>query len=163
MSKESHVLDGYRFAMRTRIQPEMDPNGHIQRFMPQEHYAKAADRRLNPHGGGPFCRFSAPGLPASPGVYGLTIDGEVVYVGKTVNFAQRWGSRGYGRISPANCFEGGQPTNCKINHGILLAAQDGQSVEVWINEEGDPGRVENRLIRSLKPRWNDQTPRGEND
>ena len=63
MSKESHVLDGYRFAMRTRIQPEMDPNGDIQRFMPQERYAKAAVKRLDLHGGGPFCRFSAPGLP----------------------------------------------------------------------------------------------------
>ena len=31
MSK-SHVLDGYRFAMRTQIRPEMDPNGHIRKY-----------------------------------------------------------------------------------------------------------------------------------
>ena len=74
MSKESHVLDGYRFAIRTQTQPELDRNGHIQRFMPQERYAKAAVKRLNPHGGGPFCRFSVPGLPASPGVYVLTVE-----------------------------------------------------------------------------------------
>ncbi len=69
-----HVMDGYRSAMQTQIQPEMDSNGHIQRFMPQERHVKAAVKRLSPHGGGPFCRFSAPGLPASPRVYGLIPD-----------------------------------------------------------------------------------------
>ena len=72
-----HVMDGYRFAMRTQIQPEMDSNGHIQRFMPQERHAKAAVKRLSPHGGGtvlPLFGARAPGLPASPRVYGLIPD-----------------------------------------------------------------------------------------
>ena len=158
MSNASLVLHGYRFAMRKRIQPEKAASGRLRQFMPQTRHAKARTRRLHRHGGGPFCHFSVPGLPPIPGVYALAIEGEAVYVGKTANLAERWGPRGYGTISPANCFEGGQPTNCRINSGILLAVRAGQSVEVWTNEEDDPEPVETRLLRCVKPRWNVQTP-----
>ena len=158
MSNESHILRGVRFTMRTPIRPEKAVNGQIRQFMPQTRYAKAGAKRLNRHGGGPFCRFAVTGLPRIFGVYALTIEGEAAYVGKASNLAERWGPRGYGTISPANCFEGGQPTNCRINNGILLAARDGQPVEVWTKEEDDPEPVKRRLIRRLQPRWNVQTP-----
>ena len=43
MSKESHVLDGYRFGMRTRIQSEMDPNGALCKWF-EERTAGARGR-----------------------------------------------------------------------------------------------------------------------
>ena len=92
MSNESHVLCGYRFTMRTPIRPEKASNGRIRQFMPQTRYAEAGAKRLNRHGGGPFCRFSVTEFPRNFGVYALTIEGEAAYVGKTSNLAERWGA-----------------------------------------------------------------------
>ena len=154
MSHETRILCGYRFGIGTRIEPEREANGRVRKCMPQARYAKAGEKRLNRHGSGPFCRFSIRGLPPTPGVYALMVGGEVVYIGKAANLAQRWGPGGYGTISPANCFEGGQPTNCKNNHGILLASQADRIVELWANEDTDSARVEGWLISCLRPPWN---------
>ncbi len=76
----------------------------------------------------------------------------------TMDLAQRWGSQGYGKIQPANCYQGGQPTNCRINHEILLAAQANQRIEVWFREEDEDelDSIERRLISALNPPWNIQ-------
>lgn len=126
--------------------------------MPQERYAKAATTRLNPHGDGPFCCFSIPGLRDERAVYAVTIDEQLVYVGiSTASLRQRWGSGGYARIQPKNCYVGGQPTNCKVNHRILGAAREGRAIHLWTQPNEDPGPVEKALIAKLRPPWNDRT------
>lgn len=155
---ETLTLAGFRFTAPVRITPEKTANDRVWAYMPQSRYAKAAVKPLNRHGGGPFCRFMASGLPSASGVYALTINGVPTYVGKADNLAQRWGTQGYGAISPANCFAGGQPTNCRINHEILNAARARRRIEVWIREERQPNRLETRLLRALRPRWNKQIP-----
>ena len=152
------TLRGCRFSAPVRIAPEKTACGCVRAFMPQSRYVKANVKRLNPHGGGPFCRFIAEGLPPAAGVYALTVDGVPTYVGKSQNLAERWSALGYGAISPANCFTGGQPTNCRINHEIFGAAKAGRRIEVWGREVRDPGALETRLIRALKPRWNIRIP-----
>lgn len=152
------TLDGCRFSAPVRIAPERTARGRVRAFMPQSRYVKADVKRLNPHGGGPFCRFLAEGLPPASGVYALTIDGVPTYVGKAYNLAQRWSMQGYGAISPANCFTGGQPTNCRINHAIFVAAGGGRRIEVWGREDCEPGGLETRLIRALRPPWNIRIP-----
>ena len=57
MSKESRVLHGHRFSIRTRSRPEKDAEGRVRQFMPQTRCAKAGAKRLNRHGGGPLCHF----------------------------------------------------------------------------------------------------------
>jgi hypothetical protein len=64
------------------IDPVRTPEGRVSEFRPQARYAKANTTRLNRNGGGPFCRFLVPGAPHRGGVYGLTADDEVMYVGK---------------------------------------------------------------------------------
>ena len=152
------TLDGCRFSAPVPVAPERTARGRVRAFMPQSRYIKAGVKRLNPHGGGPFCRFLAKGLPAASGVYALTVDGVPAYVGKAYNLAQRWSMQGYGAISPANCFTGGQPTNCRINHEIFVAAGAGRRIEVWGREDCEPSGLETRLIRALKPRWNIRIP-----
>ena len=66
------------------------------------------------------------------------------------------GPSGYAQIQPRNCFKGGQSTNCKVNHRILLAAQDGLAVRLWIRQTASPGPLEERLIAKLAPPWNDR-------
>ena len=155
-------LGGIRFTTSVEIAPEKAPNGRVRAHMPQSRYQKADAKPLNPHGAGPFCRFMAAEqaeLPQAPGVYVLTIDGAPTYVGKAHNLAQRWGPQGYGTISPANCFIGGQSTNCRINHEIFKAARADQFIQVWARQErDDPSHMETRLIRALQPPWNIQIP-----
>lgn len=137
------------------ITPETDANGNPIEHMPQERYAKAATTPLNPHGRGPFCNFALPGLPDGPGVYVIEIDGRAVYVGMTSNFHEWLEKRGPGHISPANCFEDGPGTYCKINHGILGAAREGRAIHLWIHETADRHSLRKRLIAKLDLPWKD--------
>ena len=149
-------LGGRAFRRAGAIEPVREPGGAIREDLPQGRYANTGGLGLNAHGGGPFCEFSVPGLPAAPGVYAVTVGGAVVYVGISVDLRQRWSPMGYGRISPRNCFEGGQSTNCKVNHAILLQARAGRAIELWIHETAEPRPLEVRLIRDLDPPWNAQ-------
>ena len=149
-------LGGHAFRRAGAIEPVREPGGAIREEMPQGRYANTGGLGLNAHGDGPFCKFSVPGLPSAPGVYAVTVAGAVVYVGISVDIRQRWGPMGYGRISPRNCFEGGQSTNCKVNHAILLESRAGRAIELWIHETAEPRRLEARLIRDLDPPWNAQ-------
>ena len=131
--------------------------GRPLELMPQQDYERANEKPLNKHGHGPFCRFSIPHLPACPGLYAVTVDRRLAYVGiATKSLRQRWGTSGYAKIQPVNCYSGGQSTNCKINHAILLAVREEQIVELWIREESNPRPLEVLLIRELDPPWNDQ-------
>ena len=153
---EALTLGGQTFRFVACISPEAGPDGKPLEYMPQRRYRHAASTPLNRHGEGPFCRFSVPGLPAASGVYAVTVAQDLVYVGEATDLQRRWGSSGYARIQPRNCFKDGQSTNCKVNHRILLAAQDGLAVRLWIRQTASPRSLEERLIAKLAPLWNDQ-------
>ena len=150
------VLLGQPFVWVARIQPKTRKDGTLWTDMPQKHYADAAQKRLNRHGTGPFCRFKVDGLPDTSGVYAVTLNGKLSYVGIGDSLKRRWGSQGFGRISPANCYVGGPSTNCKINHAILRAVRQKQVVDLWVHEMEWPRILERRLIREFDPPWNDQ-------
>ena len=151
------ALGGRTFRHVTRILPEAGPDGGPVEDMPQRRYHAAASTPLNPHGSGPFCRFSVAGLPAAPGVYAVTVAQKLAYVGiATKSLRERWGPRGYAQIQPGNCFKRGQPTNCKVNHAILLAARDGLPVRLWMHQAANPRPIEAQLIAELAPPWNAQ-------
>ena len=150
------TLGGQTFRLVARISPESTSDGKPAEDMPQKRYRAAASLPLNRHGHGPFCRFSVAGLPATPGVYAVTVAQQLAYVGITIDLRQRWGPQGYGRIQPRNCFKGGQSTNCKVNHAILLAARERLAVRLWIHETETPRPLEAHLIDELAPPWNDQ-------
>lgn len=146
--------EGYDFVHVTFIVPERDPRGRLLEFMPQARYRNRLSFPLNPNGSGPFCKFRVRAAPGLAGVYAVTVDGRVTYLGECEDLAERWGSRGYGSIQPRNCFVGGQSTNCKVNHLILRAAQAGASVELWFHGTLDRKAIEAELRRRLKPPWN---------
>lgn len=148
-------LGGRTFRWAGAIEPVREPSGAIREDMPQGRYANARRLSLNPHGDGPFCELSVPDLPLGPGVYAISVARTVVYVGRSVDLRRQWGPNGFGRISPANCFEGGQPTNCKVNNRILVEAHARRAIDLWIYETSNTDPVRSELIRSLKPQWND--------
>jgi hypothetical protein len=63
---------------------------------------------------------------------------------------------GYGQISPRNCFDGGQPTNCKVNRHVLDAVAEGKQPELWFLETQHRKSIESELIRIFNPPWNVQ-------
>ncbi len=152
------VLDimGSSFSFVARIEPDLDPKGGVREFMPQDHYDNARQLALNPHGAGPFCRFRvAPDL-RDCGVYAVTVDRVVVYIGECENLSERFGPRGYGSIHPRNCFVRGQPTNCRVNNLILQQAKRGQIVELWFRQTAGRKDLEASLIEGIQPAWNIQ-------
>lgn len=152
-------LSDFEFIHASAIDPKRGADGALLEFMPQSRYTHADTTRLNRYGEGPFCRFDAPSLPPTSGVYAVTVDDGLAYVGIAVDLARRWGPMGYANISPRACFVGGQSTNCKVNHYILLAAQADRRVDLWIHEAADPAPIEARLILQLDPPWNGHRPR----
>jgi hypothetical protein len=133
---------------------ERTPEGAVSEFMPQARYAKASTTRLNPHGGGPFCRFRIPGAQHRAGVYVLTVADDVMYVGETQDLAHRWGLSQYGSIQPKNCYVGGQSTNCKINARILTSTKASKLLDLFFFESNDRHAIQDWLIENLHPPWN---------
>ncbi|MGE5552075.1 MAG: GIY-YIG nuclease family protein, partial [Bacteroidota bacterium] len=75
------------------------------------------------------------------------------YVGECEDLAVRYNT-GYGQISPRNCYEGGQPTNCRINAAILREVKAGRHVRLFWRETGDRFNLESHLIERFDPALN---------
>ena len=121
--------------------------------MPQKCYVEARRKPLNPYGRGPFCRLEPLELPTASGVYAVVIERQsVAYVGITVNLRRQW-RQGYAYISEANCYDDGQPTNCKINNAILMETLENRAIDLWIRETDEPGHLKSELNRELHPPW----------
>ncbi len=144
---------GYEFEHVCDIEPLRDKGGVCVRFMPQDRYQNARDLPLNRYGAGPFCRFRIPTRFHVSGVYVLTIDDELRYVGECANLSARFNA-GYGNISPKNCFKGGQETNCRLNNLVYAAALAGQHISLWFFQTANYKSVEAALRSSLNPAWN---------
>ena len=86
-------LPPFRFV--TTIQPRRGTGGVVATYT----HKAPAGKRLNPYGRGPFCRFAVPTTWPYAGVYALTVDDEVVYVGECENLSRRFGPQGYGTIA----------------------------------------------------------------
>lgn len=150
---ETRVWDNYTFKLVCAIRPQIDEAGKIREFMPQAQYQNRKGYLLNPYGQGPFCKFRILNNIHDAGVYVLTVDGRPVYVGECINLSDRYNS-GYGNISPRNCYQGGQPTNCRVNNSVYNVAKAGHQIELWFFRTTKPRFIEIRLIEILRPEWN---------
>ncbi len=149
---------GWSFRHIGQIEPECGTDGAMLELMPQSRYKDAETVPLHAYGTGPFCRFRIGRQCREPGLYVLTLDDEPVYAGECTDLGKRWGSNGYGGISPRNCFRGGQQTNCRVNAAILEAAKRGCRLDLWFcpldSDTGTRRSTETEVIQSLMPPWN---------
>ena len=144
----------YEFQFVEEIKPERDEEEKIKILMPQQFYAEANESYVHRHGWGPFCKFSiSRDWEGLTGVYIYLVDDEPKYVGEAKDFRKRV-NRGYGNISPKNCFKGGQRTNCRINHNIFEAIRNGKQIELYFHKTDDRKRLERELIQKIEPGWN---------
>ena len=145
------------------IRPERDQNGIIEYAPKEEYYNNRKDRPLNKHGKGPFCTFSIANAPAESGVYLWIIQNPVepitenneniIYIGETENFKKRFGEGNYGRISPRNCYKGGQSTNCKMNHMVWCESKR-NTISIYFYATPHHEEVEKILLSSIKTKYN---------
>jgi len=152
---DNDVIDigKYSFHLITAIDPEREANSSIREFMPQDRYENVNNLPLNKYGNGPYCKFKIPRNITVSGVYALTVEGTVKYIGECEKLSQRY-NMGYGNISPRNCFVGGQETNCRINNLILHEINKRGKLLLWFYETENYKAVELELRRSLTPCWN---------
>ena len=120
------------------------------------------EQNLNSYGKGPFCKFTVNAngsVLSNKGCYVFLVDNIVKYVGKTTDSFVARINNGYGNISPRNCYEGGQSTNCKVNSNINKALQNNKVVKIGflvLNNDSEISRTEEELIAAIKPEWNDR-------
>jgi hypothetical protein len=146
-------MGGHNFRFVTALELERDATGGIRELSPQGRYEKSGTASLNQHGAGNFCKFRIPVPKYQVGVYALVEDGAVRYIGECEDLGKRFNA-GYGNISPKNCYVGGQPTNCKINHHVLDIAKAGRRVLLYFYPTTDRYAVEKHLIGMYIPPWN---------
>lgn len=146
-------LGDYTFRHICRIEPDRNADGSIQEHMPQSRYLNRRGLSVHADGKGPFCRFCIPKRYNVSGVYALTADDRLRYIGECISLSSRF-NNGYGQIAPRNCFKGGQATNCWVNNQILLEAQRGSRLDLWFFDNDDHKATEKDLLRGPKPPWN---------
>lgn len=141
----------YEFQFVQQLIPECE-NGHVKEYSPQSEYANHRSLPLGPNGSGRFCRFSICG-PAVAGVYLWVVDGEIIYIGETVNLLKRFNS-GYGNISPRNCHINGQSTNCRMNKVVLEYYRKGQIIDLYFLPTEDYKQIEFALLQRIHTKYN---------
>lgn len=151
-------IGGRKFQRVGAIKLETAAMGRPRTYRPQARYNNVRRLSLHKYGALEYCRFSIAGGDHREGVYALTVGRRVVYVGECSDLAQRFGSRGYGAISPRNCYEGGQSTNCKINHLILRSTRVRKKVVLWFFPTKRRKSTEAEIIGKMSPPWNKQRP-----
>jgi hypothetical protein len=146
------IPDGFKYVCR--LVPEIDNEGLTREYYPQNMYLNKGNKALHEYGYGAFCKFRIPqSYERETGVYLIEIGRVVKYVGECENLAQRF-NLGYGQISPRNCFEGGQPTNCRINQNILKEHTKGSIINLFFFETENRFEIERKLILEYSPEWN---------
>lgn len=147
-------IEDWKFEHICEIIPNSNSDETPVEYHPQERYANKKNLCLNKYGKGPFCKFTIPRkYKQKSGVYLIEIDKNFQYVGECDDLHKRFGM-GYGNISPRNCFEGGQPTNCRINYNILKMNKTRKKIHLYFTETKNRFEIEHQLIRKLKPPWN---------
>lgn len=143
---------------------ERNGAGEINLKMPQHRYDKANEIPIHQYGWGPFCKFhvDTSDYTGTAGVYIFTANHQIVYIGESVDIHSRIQS-GYGNISPKNCFEGGQQTNCRINNAILETLRARGQVALWAKETPNRKQLETDLIDKVGPPWNFASPSTANE
>jgi len=139
-------------ALHVALEVERDEYGAVRRFQPQSEYRNEENLPLSRYGSGSFCRLRVPGDIHCAGVYFIVAGGQLAYVGECEDFSQRFNT-GYGQISPRNCYESSQETNCRINQSVLTYAESGSKVEVYFIETADRFALEKACINTYGPPW----------
>ena len=147
MFREHRSFGPYEFRFIGEIQPIVDQTGKILEY----NYRVPTDVRMNRYGSGPFCRFNLDCTVTTPGVYAITLQDVLHYIGECQNLFNRFGPNGYGYVAARNCHHDGQATNCKVNSLVLAAAKSDRRISVWFHLATTRKSIETELVNQLQP------------
>ncbi len=137
-----------------KVEPTKDPRQNIH-----ENYNKKNEKKLLKYGEGPFCKFRIEGKYDKPGIYIFYSNNKIRYVGQTERSLEKR-IYDYGQISPANCWDGGQGTDIKINYKICEEIKKGNEIKLYFCEQNtsEEKRIEGerKIIAELDPLWNNK-------
>lgn len=149
-------IDAYEFAFASTLDLRRQPDGTPVLEYPHLRFNNIRNLKPNKHGAGPFVTITlTPQPPKEQGVYAVVVDEtQVTYIGQAANtIRQRW-QTGAAKISPRNCFQGGQSTNCHLNMLIHHSIIEGHRLELFVLLTPDFDLIETGLIAKLQPPWN---------
>jgi len=149
-------IGGHEFSLGSHIDLRRASDGTPHLDYPHLRFDNTRNLKLNKYGAGPFVTLTlTPPPPKEQGVYAVVADStQAMYIGQAANtIRQRW-AMGAAKISPRNCFDGGQPTNCHLNTLIHRAVADGSHLELYVLVTPDYDSIERELIATLQPPWN---------
>jgi len=157
-NQKTLTVGGYDFKFVADLLPECDKNGKILEYQPQANYANTKNLLPNDYGKGSFCKFSIDSAGINietSGVYIWLENDEIIYIGEAVNLKKRFNT-GYGNISPRNCFEGGQSTNCKMNKVVLEESKKGNIISLYFYATTEHKKVEKELLsnKNISKKYN---------
>jgi hypothetical protein len=142
------------FEMVEPVTVDRTDAGRVTLQMPQSRYGKADEKAVHQHGWGPFCEFDTVARDTwnTAGVFAITVDYDVVYVGESTNVGRLIRTT-YGSISPGACFDGGQVTACRVNHAICEALRNNRQVAIWFAPSEDRKAKKSELSTQFNPDW----------
>ncbi len=142
-----HLVLGRTVLSRAgRLLVERDAQGGVLTTSPLAGMA-AVEQRYPAWALGPFGRIEPEAaLPAQPGVYALSSQGVVRYVGASGDLSRTFGHRGLGHVSRRDAQNAGREELCRLNRLITAEAQAGRTVDLYVLPVGSAGRL-SRLVR----------------
>lgn len=148
-----HTFD---FSLASPIDAERGTNGEITSWTPKEG-SSVEGRPFHQWGRGPFARLRLKNVPSGTGVYAVVKnDAEVMYIGISEDsLSKRWGEGIGGTvINQSDCFKGGRPTFCRLNHLIYSELYSGNRISLWVLLTKDPKSIKSQITEVHLPPWN---------
>lgn len=158
LSKSINIItsfgNSYDFKFISKIKPQRNDDGTIRETVFQ------SDSEKNRHGNGPFCSFNIDLGGISEGVYIFCLENEIQYIGESKDLNRQFND-GFGRIEEINTTTKGRSTNCKLNHAVLVEAQNGRFFDIFIFETSNHRDVKTEILNDFKnhqktPKYNER-------
>ncbi len=150
-------FSGFDFERVGDIDPERDLDGKIRESIPESVPSGSGKSQAASYLRGPFCHFHISTNFPYPGVYVITVDGDVKYINECQNLSERFNSLGYGVIYPQNAFFTDKLTKCHINRVILEDARQNKTIELWfLRNLRERREIKDQLVKQHQPEWNQQ-------
>jgi len=153
-------LGGLAFQFIERISPDVDGSGEPEELNPANNFDNSRGLKRHKYGKLPHCHFAITRseITDEVGVYAFVApSGSILYVGSATTSLGKRINAGYGQISPANCYSGGQQTNCRVNNLILEATKAGRTTDLWFHSTQtarEAEKSEDQLLGNLDTEWN---------
>ncbi|MGL4521662.1 MAG: hypothetical protein ACRCWQ_03810, partial [Bacilli bacterium] len=125
------VLSLYGFQLVCQIEPERLSDGSILKY----EFSVEQPELVHRYGSGPFCEFRIPREFTTSGVYAITQNDKIVYVGGCSNLSKVF-NNGFGKIHMSSTLKNGQQTFCRMNNFILSGFEKGEVFNLfWIERK----------------------------